>query len=498
MKPLLPFPSPFLLGFTGTLPTRGTVDTLRRTGAAGVLLLGRNVRTPAQTRDLVRGLRRELGRPLIAAVDHEGGWVTRFTSGVTMFPGNAALGRAGEPPLSRRTGARMAEELRAMGIGLNLAPVLDVAGPGYNPGIGIRSFGTSPKLVSRLGAAFIRGMQAKGAAACAKHFPGKGSAKVDAHLALPFIRSPRAELSRADLPPFRAAVRAGVRCVMTSHAVYPALDPSRSPATFSRPIAHELLRRGLGFHGVLISDDLCMGAVAERMPVPEAAVACLGAGHDLLIVAQAPDTHADCAERVAAALKAGELDAGAWDATRRRLRGLCRLFDARPRGPLLRPDKALAQRVARSALEILRRGRISLPIPLTEDGSVEVVWPDLAEVRDRFAFEGGPGGPFSRLKDRLLGRPGRVRPRLSPVVSRKLPPGGPKSDLAVFFCFEARRFLGQRRTLEALKRRYGDRLVVAFLRSPEDRTLTGAGVTTLTAHGYRECQVDLLLGALFS
>ncbi|MBI5596806.1 MAG: beta-N-acetylhexosaminidase [Elusimicrobia bacterium] len=299
-------PAPFLFGFEGARVSRPVVRLLKDTDAAGILLLARNITSPAQVRGLVHGLEDALGRRLIVSIDHEGGWVLRFTHGVTFFPGSAALGRIGDPVLAERAGAVMAREMAAMGVNLNLAPVLDVLGPGYNPGIGIRSFGRDPVLVGRLGAAFIRGQEGHGVAACAKHFPGKGAANMDAHVDLPLIKVSRGELENVHLTPFRDAIRAGVASIMTSHVLMPAID-RRTPATFSRKAVHGLLRKKLGYRGLIVSDDLCMGAVTKRMPLGTAAVEALGAGHDLLIVAHGESLMREAAEAVGLALEGGLL-----------------------------------------------------------------------------------------------------------------------------------------------------------------------------------------------
>src|SRR5207244_3542001 len=151
----------------------------------------------------------------------------------------------------------------------------------HSPNIGIRSYGKDPKIVSRYGVARIRGMARGGVAACPKHFPGKGHSPLDAHLRLPRIESTWDEMHGTHLPPFLDAIAAGVECVMTSHPVYPNLDPSGVPATFSRLIVENYLRGQVGFRGVIVSDDLEMRAVSETCPIGEAAVRTADAGHDL-------------------------------------------------------------------------------------------------------------------------------------------------------------------------------------------------------------------------
>lgn len=492
--------SPFLFGFEGSTASKATVRLLRETDAAGILLLARNITSPKQVKGLVRDLEQKLGRRLIVSIDHEGGWVMRFTQGVTFLPGNGALGRAGREDWAEQAGAVMGRELAALGVNFNLAPVLDVLGPGYNPGIGIRSYGRCPELVGRLGAAFIRGQESHGVAACAKHFPGKGAAKVDAHVDLPTIRLTPAQLE-SHLAPFRDAVSAGVASVMTSHVLMPSVD-KLAPTTFSRKAVHGLLRRRLGYRGVIVSDDLCMGAVTKRMPVGEAAVSALAAGHDLLIVAHGEALMREAHEAVGMALEGGLLPPAERRALDARLAAFLRRWAKGARGASPAPDSSLARLVSQAAVEIQRIGRLTLPLrwPAWERPRVLAVWPDLREVRERFAMEGGIEAPGRRVRAALSRWPARLSWALSPVASERVPAGlasaAKKADVVLLFSFEARRFPGQRAALAALRKAAGEKLVAVLLRSPEDLDLLGPESTALTAHGYRDCQVDALLGAL--
>jgi beta-N-acetylhexosaminidase len=476
-----------MFGIYGTRPTRETVRLLKETGASGILLLARNIANPRQLRTLTRGLTEEVGRPLIFAIDHEGGWVLRFASGLTAFPGNAALGQARDPKLAYATGRQMALELAPLGIGLNLAPVVDVGTDRYNPGIGIRSFGSDAALVGRLGAAFTRGLQDHGVAACAKHFPGKGAATVDAHIALPTIRLPKAEFFRTHLAPFAAASRAGVASMMTSHVRCPAFD--RKPASFSRRIVHGLIRQRMGFRGAIISDDLCMGAVTSRGPVPPAAWDAYCAGHDIVMIAHDP-----IAQREAVDLFRAEADAGALPAAG--FRDACRRIDAlleyprRGRAPDPQAGARLAQEVSRRAVRAVRAGALSLPLPPDRTETL-VLFPDFKEVRERFTFEGGPRGPEAAVRGSLAGR-GRFRILRAPIETRSVEQLRPKVRAAarvVFFCFEALRFPGQRAVLDLLNREAPRRSVVCLIRSSFDLGLLDPKLSAVDAYGYRVCQL---------
>lgn len=480
----------FSLGLPGPKATRDAVRLLRDTGAGGVILLARNIESPEQTRRLTQDLVDKLGRPLLFSVDHEGGWVLRFRSGLTAFPGNLALGRAGDPLLAYETGRQMALELAGLGVRLNLAPVLDVSTKVYNPGIGIRSFGTDPRLVGRLGAALTRGMQDHGVAACAKHFPGKGAATVDAHVDLPTIRLPRAAFIKTHLAPFAEAVKAGTACVMTSHVRFPAFD--KVPATFSPAIISGLLRERLAFKGVIISDDLCMGAVVRKLPVAEAAVRALEAGHDMLLVCHEETLQREAVDAVRQACAEDPALRRRAEASGRRIAAL----DARYRGRTRRPDAsrglAVAQRTAAAAV-VVRRGE--LPLPLVE--SPVVVFPDFSQVRDRFTFEGGPRAPEALVRRWLAPRRGTlVR---APVLEGSL--AGVKAALkgsrpVVFFCFEARRFPGQAAALRLLNARAAGRTAACLIRSPWDAQLAEARMTLVDTAGYRLCQLERALALI--
>ncbi len=225
-------------------------------------------------------------RPLIAS-DLERG-AGQQVAGATVLPSLMAIGATGSEELARRAGEHTGLEAQALGIDVVYAPVVDVNTRPGNPIIDVRAFGDDPVEVARLGAAFIRGLESTGVLACAKHFPGHGDTDVDSHLDLPVINSPAARYEQVDLPPFAAAVRAGVSSVMTAHIAVPALDPSGVPATLSAPILQGLLRKRLGFEGLIFSDALIMAGLAKHWPETESAVLSLAAGCDVVICMEDP------------------------------------------------------------------------------------------------------------------------------------------------------------------------------------------------------------------
>jgi beta-glucosidase-like glycosyl hydrolase len=268
-----------LARFAGTRPP----DWLCRwldDGLGGVLLFADNITDPAQLRALAADLRAHNPEVLIAA-DEEGGIITRVEARTgSSYPGNSALGAVGDTGLTRRVAASIGAMLAAGGVNLDLAPTADVDSNPANPVIGVRSFGADPGQVAAHTAAFVEGIQSNLVAACAKHFPGHGRSDADSHVALPVVGDSLRELSEADLVPFRAAIEAGVRSVMTAHVVFPAVD--QVPATISRRFLAGLLRGELGFGGVIITDALGMTAIGDSEASAEGAVRSLAAGADLL------------------------------------------------------------------------------------------------------------------------------------------------------------------------------------------------------------------------
>ena len=254
----------------------GWARRLLELGLGGVTLFAGNVRDTDGVAELTAALRADAPE-LLVSIDEEGGDVTRLEAGRgSSFPGSLALGVVDDVELTREVAAAIAAALARAGVNLNLAPVADVNTNPRNPVIGVRSFGADAALVARHVAAFVEGTQRQGVAACAKHFPGHGDTAVDSHRALPVVGG---DLETA-LAPFRAAVAADVQAVMTGHLVVPGFG--EAPATISRELVTGLLRERLGFHGLVVSDALEMGALSATIGVAEGAVRAIAAGVDAL------------------------------------------------------------------------------------------------------------------------------------------------------------------------------------------------------------------------
>jgi beta-N-acetylhexosaminidase len=277
----------FWVGFHGTTPSDDLMRLLDR-GVGGVVLFARNIESPKQAAELITQLKKQVGRPLVVAIDHEGGRVMRVQSPFTQTPPMRVLGKIGDETLVRDMGRVFAKELRAVGFDMDFAPVLDVDTNAANPVIAGRSFGGDAALVTRMGLALTEGLQSQGIAACAKHFPGHGDTDEDSHKDLPRLSHDEARLRSVELPPFVNVCKAGVASVMVSHVIYEAWD-NEYPATMSKPIIDGLLRRELGYTGLVISDDLEMKAISDHYGVNRAVFMATAAGMDCLLACHSAD-----------------------------------------------------------------------------------------------------------------------------------------------------------------------------------------------------------------
>lgn len=343
-----------LPGFVGTT----VPDAVRRrllAGLGGVCIFGGNIESTDQLRALDEDIL--TANPLaVIAIDEEGGDVTRLNyADGSPYPGNAVLGRLDDEALTELVGRDVGFALRRAACTLDFAPDVDVNSNPDNPVIGVRSFGADASLAARHSRAWTSGLQSAGVAACAKHFPGHGDTALDSHLALPVIDRSLDELRERELVPFREAIAAGTRTIMTSHIVLPQVDPA-VPATFSTRIVQGLLREELGFDGVIVTDALDMKGASGETGIPEAAVRAIAAGCDLLCIGS--ETDDDVLEAIMVAV--GEaIDDGRLSADR--------VADAASR------VRALAAELAES--------RASIPVP---DAAAEEFPVSITRIRDAF------------------------------------------------------------------------------------------------------------------
>ncbi|MEV6030365.1 glycoside hydrolase family 3 protein [Nonomuraea sp. NPDC052116] len=363
-----------LVAFQGTVAPEWVLRELEQ-GLGGVTLFGFNVADPGQVSDLTSALR-GAGEPVIS-LDEEGGDVTRLAYHVgSPYPGNAALGAVDDVELTRRVYRAIGSELAACGINLDMAPSADVNTEADNPVIGTRSFGPDPELVARHTVAAVEGLQSVNVAACVKHFPGHGATRVDSHLAIPVVDVDLDVLRKRELAPFRAAVGAGARSVMTAHVAVPAVT-GETPATLSGAALTGLLRGELGYDGVVITDALDMRAITRSVGLAGGAVLTLAAGADLLCLGPLPtydDVQAIIAE-IVSAVREGRLPLSRLEEAAARVAALRAWFGAP--APVAAEQNVVGLHAARRAVRLTGATE-----PLVEPLVIEVDTPPTIAVGD--------------------------------------------------------------------------------------------------------------------
>ncbi|MFE1796992.1 MULTISPECIES: glycoside hydrolase family 3 protein [unclassified Streptomyces] len=362
-------------GFTGTSAPSWLLRRLGE-GLTSVGLFGRNIASPGQLAALTAQLRAERDDVLVA-IDEEGGDVTRLEVRTgSSFPGNHALGAVDDVALTEAVARELGRRLADCGVNLNWAPSADINSNPGNPVIGVRSFGADTALVARHTAAYVSGLQSAGVAACTKHFPGHGDTAVDSHHALPRIDADLSVLHSRELAPFRAAIAAGSRAVMSAHILVPALDPAH-PATLSRRVLTGLLREELGFDGLIVTDGMEMQAISATYGIERGSVLAIAAGADAICVGGGLADEATVLrlrDALVTAVRSGELPEERLADAAARVRALASwTTSARPSVPAPVTDGAeIGLVAARRALTVTRGTHYT---PLTEAPYVAALTP---------------------------------------------------------------------------------------------------------------------------
>ncbi|MFF3943987.1 glycoside hydrolase family 3 protein [Streptomyces sp. NPDC001902] len=343
-------------GFHGTTAPEWLLRRLAE-GLGSVALFARNIESPGQLAALTAQLRAVRPDVLVAA-DEEGGDVTRLEArSGSSFPGNLALGAVDDTALTRDVAAELGRRLAECGVNLNWAPSADVNSDPRNPVIGVRSFGSDPLLVARHTGAYVEGLQSAGVAACTKHFPGHGDTSVDSHHALPRVDVDPDTLHARELAPFRAALAAGSKAVMSAHILVPALDPDR-PATLSPAVLTGLLRDELGYDGLIVTDGIEMRAIADAYGIERGTVLALAAGADAICVGGGlaeEETVVALRDAIVAAVRDGDLPRERLADAAGRVRSLAAWAAERSAAPTLAaPDPGIGLVAARRALRVTR------------------------------------------------------------------------------------------------------------------------------------------------
>ncbi|WP_181348036.1 beta-N-acetylhexosaminidase [Thalassobacillus sp. CUG 92003] len=296
-------------GVDGTQMNAKTKTIIQKYHVGGIILFGNNIESATQTVNFINDMKTanaENPYPLLLGVDEEGGSVTRMPPQAKSLPTSRSIGNLNDPDVAFNAGTILGEQMQELGFNLDFAPVLDVNSNPNNPVIGDRSFGDNPKIVTRLGIQSMKGIQNEGVVPVMKHFPGHGDTGVDSHLELPKVDKSYEQLTNLELVPFKKAISEGADVSMIAHILLPQID-GNYPASMSREVITGMLREDLNFDGVVITDDLTMGAITDHYNIADAAVQTVKAGGDLLLVAHNPDLVATVFNKLKAAVESGEI-----------------------------------------------------------------------------------------------------------------------------------------------------------------------------------------------
>ena len=493
-----------MIGITGTHLDRETEKHLKEINPGSVILFKRNISSAHQTGELISHIKEILPSPPLIAIDQEGGRVIRFTSDITVFPGNMALGATGSTDLAYKQGLESASQLKEIGIDINLAPVVDVITTYHNPGITIRSFGDDPHKVADFAGAFIEGTQKMGVAAVAKHFPGKGAAEVDAHIDLPTISLPKDLFEELHLYPFRQAIENGVQGIMTTHVHCPSLDRKGDhPATFSPPIVKDLIRKRYKFDGVIFSDDLEMGAIAKHYPINDACRRATVAGHDMLLICSNYELQRQAFNGLIEDYSSSLLSRDELDESVRRLNTMRKFISAKPSpdhtSPPSNPED-LAQQIAQEAITIISDTRHLIPITTQKTEAVHLLIPDLSKTP---ALEEGyaPTGEHLLIRECKKCFSGTVTFNFfslnpEPEEIEQMMQSARKQDTCILFISNAQENQGQKNLIKKVRQCYDSPLFV-LLDNPFDCEYSNPQDTCLTSYGLRRKQLLSLVKIIF-
>ena len=481
-----------MYSFNGTTPPPEIIGATGRGEVAAICLFAHaNVRSPAQVGELTTALRQaalEGGHlPPIIGIDQEGGQLIAITTGATALPGNMALGATRSPELAEQAGKVLGRELLAMGLTMNFAPSVDVNVNPDNPVVGVRSFGDDPALVAELGAAMIRGIQSEGVLATAKHFPGHGDTAVDSHHDMQVVQHSIERMHDVELRPFRAAIYAGVKAIMTAHILYSALD-DRNPVSLSKAILNGLLRQEMGFNGLIITDAMDMGAVS-RLGERESVEAALNAGTDLVLLGHLKN----------------QLSLGQNTRDLQREDSLARIRDACQFAPPNRPPFAvvgcaehqqIAQQIADHSITVVRdEGLLPLTLrPSQQIGVITVTPTDLTPADTSSGVKIQLAENIRRRHDNILSL--EMPYRASDETIRGIVDAIRSSRVVVIGTIQADQDPSQAKLVQMLCECGKDSIVVA-LRTPYDLRAFPMVRTYLCAYGIRAVTVEAVARVLF-
>ena len=490
--------SQFMVSFTGLTPPAWVLEGLRNGDISSLCLFAYNIASPRQLRELTAQLH-EAARtgnhpPPLIGIDQEGGQLVAVTGGTTELPGNMALGATRSPELAEKAGRILGAELLAVGCNMNFAPVLDLSHTPDNPAVGVRAFSDDPTLVAELGRAMIRGMQATGIIATAKHFPGHGDTSTDSHYATPVVSRSQEALAARELVPFRAAIEEGIGAIMSAHICYPAFDTV--PATLSSRILKTLLRNDLRFDGLIITDAMDMHALEHLSSYARNAEA-LHAGADLLLLGHLPD-QAELIRDLRTLLEPSACE---------------RIRHMREHLPLELPSlevvgcaehRQIEQEIADASITVVRnerrqasRGQARLPMTLAADARVAVVAVEAGNLTPADTSSGVRVRLVDAIRARHANTFGLTLPYLAePDVLKGVLQAAAEADVVIVGTVNAKLDPSQAELVHELHRRGKSPIVVA-LRAPYDILAFPFIETYLCAYSIRDASTEAVAKVLF-
>jgi beta-N-acetylhexosaminidase len=465
-----------------------------------------NVRSPKQLRSLTAKLQTEAKKlglpPLLIALDQEGGQLMAVGA-ATQLPGNMALGAAGSPELARLAGQVLGRELAAMGVNVDYAPCVDVNTNPQNPVVGVRSFGECPEAVALLAAALVSGIQSQFVAATAKHFPGHGDTATDSHRNMPIVPHSIETLRKVDFPPFKAAIQAGTKLVMTAHLGLPEIDTETViPATLSTNVLQHLLRRELGFDGVIITDAMDMHAIRQGDDLIRDAAQAVAAGADLLLGSAERIDQERLFRGISYALQAGLCTQEQIDASIQRVLTLKNWLNQAPAQPGLEvvncaEHRAIADQIAENSVTLVRDQQHLLPLQLTPTQKIAVVLPQPQDLT--------PADTSSYEVPQLASSLNKYHPNIVEFILPFLPSSAdldrllPKlanCEVIIVATINAVAFPAQAEMVKILLAT-GKKVIVTALRLPYDLSVFPAAPTYLCTYSLLEPSLRALAKGLF-
>lgn len=378
-----------IYGFKGQKAEEDAIPLIKKYKLGGVILFSRNISSEDQTIDLDRDIQKyatdKLKIPAFISIDQEGGKVLRIQNFGTVLPGNMNLGATRSSTLSFLAGKLTAVDLEMLGINMNFAPVLDVNTSAKNEVIGVRSFGSDPDMVAMLGSSYIKGIQSRKVSATAKHFPGHGNTNGDSHFETLVTNRSLDELKKSDLKPFYEAVKNGVDAIMTAHISVPSVDNSGAPATLSHKVITGILRKEMGYNGLVITDDMEMRPVTKDWPIGKAAIHAVVAGCDMIIVVWTDSAKKEVYESLLNAVKENKISEARIDESVRRILRVKikrQLFDNTPDPNIAEVKKIVGNKfhqqisklIAQKSITVVKNMKNIIPV-LNRKGQFAVLSP---------------------------------------------------------------------------------------------------------------------------